>query len=55
MKYGRIHLGLLLVIVIFASAAFAKAEDKYTLKIATMELPPCGWINKDQERQGLVF
>lgn len=55
MKYSKIHLGLLLVLIVLTSGTIAKAEDKYTLKIATMELPPYGWIDKDKKRHGLVF
>jgi ABC-type amino acid transport substrate-binding protein len=55
MKYSKIHLGLLLVLIILTSGAIAEAEDKYTLKIATMQLPPYGWIDQDKKRHGLVF
>jgi ABC-type amino acid transport substrate-binding protein len=55
MKYSKILLGLLLVLIILTSGAIAEAEDKYTLKIATMQLPPYGWIDQDKKRHGLVF
>ena len=55
MKYSKIHLGLLLILTILTSGTIAEAVDKYTLKIATMKLPPYGWIDKDKKRHGLIF
>jgi ABC-type amino acid transport substrate-binding protein len=55
MKYSKIHLGLLLVLIILTSGTIAEAEENYTLKIATMKLPPYGWIDQDKNKHGLVF
>jgi len=46
---------LLLILIILTSGTIAEAADKYTLKIATMKLPPYGWIDKDKKRHGLIF
>jgi ABC-type amino acid transport substrate-binding protein len=55
MQFNKIPLGLILILTILTSGTIAEAEDKYTLRIATMKLPPYGWIDKDQKRHGLVF
>ena len=55
MEYRKIYLGLPLIFLILTSLTIAAAEDKYILKIATMKLPPYGWIDKDKKRNGLVF
>ncbi len=48
MKFNKKHFGLLLILTILTSVNLAEAEDKYTLKIATMKLPPYGWIDQDK-------
>ena len=53
---GRVMKKLLvLILIILTSGTIAEAADKYTLKIATMKLPPYGWIDKDKKRHGLIF
>jgi len=42
------------LIILSISPLFA-GEDAYTLKIATMELPPYGWVDEKGEKKGIIF
>ena len=53
--------GAVILMLVFLSGVTFSAEprqefsDKYILKIATMDLPPYGWIDEQGKKHGLVF
>ena len=48
-------LGIMLLGLLKIGGPLWAAENDYTLKIATMKLPPYGWVDKNKKGKGIIY